>query len=75
MCVCVCVYLGGACGVIVIVDTAARAQIPDETVCISLSANTFGKGLYSTILSPQTGVFNFGMATDLGEGKLWIQTW
>ena len=48
-------------------------------VCISLFANTLGKGMNPSILSAamrkiveQTGFFS--MATGLGEVKLWIQT-
>ena len=47
-------------------------------VCISQSANTLGQCMNPTILSPvmveQTRLFNFGVATVLREGKLWIQT-
>ena len=64
--ICICIYIdvlaptyiciiGGACGVMVIVvgmDTATRVQILDETDCISLSTNTFGKGMNPIILSP-----------------------
>ena len=55
-------------------NTANWVQILDEAV------NTLGKGMNPTILLPamgkivQTVFFNVGMATCLGEGKLWIQT-
>ena len=62
-------------------NTAIQVQTLDEAVCISLSTNTLGKGMNPTILPPamgkiigQIGLFSFGMATSLGEGKLWIQT-
>ena len=45
-------------------DTVTRVQILDETVCISHSDNTLGKGMNPVIF------LNFGMATGLGEGKL-----
>ena len=42
---------------------------------------TMGTSMNPTILLPaigkivgQAGLFNLGMATSLGEGKLWIQT-
>ena len=59
---------------------ATRVQYLDEAVCISDSTNTLGKGMNPTTLPPamgkiveQTEHFNLGMATSLGEGKLWIQ--
>ena len=63
-------------------DTANRVQILDEAVYIPHSVNTFWKGMNPTILPPailspevgQTGIFNLGMATGLGERKVWIQT-
>ena len=59
-------------------DMASRVKILDKDVCISHSADTFGKGTNPTTLSPamgkieeQTGFFfNFGIAAGLGEGKL-----
>ena len=55
-------------------DTATQVQILDETNCISRSTNTLGKDTNPIILPPamvgQTGFFNFGEATSLGEGKL-----
>ena len=61
--------------------TVIWVQILDEEVYISHSANAFGKGTNPTILPPamskivgQTRLFSLGMATSLGEGKLWIQT-
>ena len=54
-----------------------KVQILDKAAYISHSTNTFGKGMYPTILSPamskiveQTGFFNLDNATSLGEGKL-----
>ena len=35
------------------IDTAIQVQIMDEVVCILLSANTFGKGMNPSHLSPQ----------------------
>ena len=59
------------------IDTVTRVQNLNEDVCISHYANTLGKGMKSTILSPAmdkidgwTGLFSLGMATSLGEGKL-----
>ena len=54
--------------------SATRVQILDETVCISLSANDLEKGMNPTLSSNvwfvgQIGLFNFGKATDLGEGN------
>ena len=53
----------------------------DKAVCNSQRANTFGKCMHPTILPTamceiegQGMLFNFRMATGLGEGKLWIQT-
>ena len=45
-------------GVMVIVvgkDTATRAQILNETDCISYSTNTLGKGMNPIILPPAVG--------------------
>ena len=60
-------------------DLATYVQILDEAVWISHSSNTFGKVMHPLILFPamgkivgQTELFNLGMATDLGEEKLWI---
>ena len=39
----------------VIMDTATRVQILDETDCISRSTNTLGKGMNRIILSPAMG--------------------
>ena len=51
--------------------------ILDEAVYISHSANTLGKVMNATILPSaldkilgQTGLFNHGIATSPGEGKL-----
>ena len=38
-------------------DTVTRVQIMDEAVCISHSANTFGKGMNPTILSSAIGKY------------------
>ena len=38
--------------IIMEMDTGTPVQIQDETVCISHSANTLGKGMNSIILSP-----------------------
>ena len=59
-------------------DTVTRVQILDEADCISYNTNTLGKGMnllsnYGQIVG-QTELFNLGMATGLGEGKLWIAT-
>ena len=61
-------------------DMANLVQLLDKAVCILCSINTLGKGMNPTILFSavdelvrQTGLFNFGMATSLREGKLWIQ--
>ena len=54
-----------------------KYEPPSEAVCIPHSANTHGKSMNLSILPiimDQTGFFNVGMATNLGEGKLWIQT-
>ena len=54
-------------------DTVTWFLILDKAVCISLSANTLGKGMQSIILPPamgKTGLFNFGMATSLEKGTL-----
>ena len=37
------------------IDTTTRVQILDEAGCISQSANTLGKGINLTILTPATG--------------------
>ena len=62
-------------------DTATRVQILDDTVCVSHSTNSLGKGMNPIILPPATGkivgqtrFFSLGDATSLGEEKLWIQT-
>ena len=72
------IIIGGACGVMVIVvDTATRVQILDETDCISHSTNTLGKGMNPIILPlamgkivGETEFFSLGEATSLGKGKL-----
>ena len=55
-------------------DIANRVQILDEAVCISHSTNTFRKGSNPTILLltkskmvGQSGLFNVGMTSGLGE--------
>ena len=60
---------------------AAQVQILEKAACISNRTNSHGKGMNPNILPPamgkiveQTGFFNLGLATNLGEGKLWIQT-
>ena len=56
-------------------DTAIQVQILEEAVSISLSANTLWNGVNPTILlQGQTGLFNYSMATNLGEEKLCIKT-
>ena len=57
-------------------ESVIRVRIVDEIVCISHYANTLGKNMNPTILLPalgilvgQTGLFNYGMITSLGEGK------
>ena len=57
-------------------DTVTRVQILDEPVYISYSNSTLGKGINPAFgqIAEQTELFNIGMATSLGEGKLWIQT-
>ena len=52
---------------------ALISQILDKTVCILHRTNTLGKVTNLIIL--QVGInSNFGMATDLEEGKFWMQT-
>ena len=48
-------YGGAHCVMVTKMDTAIRVQILDETVCISHSANTHGKGMNTTILPPVVG--------------------
>ena len=62
-------------------NLTTEVQILNEVLYISHSANTLGKDTNPTIFTPtmnkiigQTGLFNFGLTTGLGEGKLWIQT-
>ena len=63
-------------------DSATQVQTLDKAVCISHSANTLRKSINPTILLlpvmskivGQSVLFNFGMATSLREGKVWIQT-
>ena len=38
-------------------DTVTRVQTLDETVCISHSADTFGKGMNPVILPPAIGKY------------------
>ena len=45
-------------------DTVTRDQIPNKAVCTSHSANTLW------VNSRADWIFNFGMATNPGEGKL-----
>ena len=59
-------------------DIANWVQILDKAVCISHRANTLEKGMSPTILplvmgktAGQIGLFNLGMATGLGERKLY----
>ena len=61
--------------------TVSRVQILGEAVCISDSANNLEER-YEPNYSPryeqkvgQTGLFNLGTVTSLGEGKLWIKNW
>ena len=57
-------------------DAVIRVQILDEAVRISYSDYNVEKGMNTTILHPamrKIGLFNLGMATDLGERNLWIQ--
>ena len=58
-------------------NVETRVQILCKAVCISHSTNTFGKDMnpnYSLSsngqIVGQTELFNFGMATSLGERKL-----
>ena len=61
-------------------NMVTRVQILDEATRISHSAYILAKvsiQLFSLQLSVnirQTGLFNLGMETVLGERKLWIQT-
>ena len=62
-------------------DMVMQIQTLDEIVCILHIANTLGKGMNPTIFPSsyglmvgQTELFNL-IATSLGEGKLWIQTY
>ena len=52
-------------------DTGTRVQNPDETVCISHTANTLGKDMNPAIgkIVGHTSHFNLDMVTSLGEGK------
>ena len=52
------IYTGGTCGVTIIIEEnghSHRVQIPDETVCISHSANALGKSVHATIVPPAKG--------------------
>ena len=56
-------------------------QILDKAVCVSLHANALGKGINPFLFLSQLWVnsrtdwaFSLGLATGLGEGKLWIHT-
>ena len=40
---------------VIVIDTASRVQILDETDCISHSTNTLGKGMDQIILPPAMG--------------------
>ena len=56
-------------------DTPTLFQVLQETVFISLCANTIGNDKYSIRLPPDLskwkgGLFNVDMAAGLGEGKL-----
>ena len=74
------IIIGGACVIMVTgegMDTAIRVQIRDQSVCISNSANTFGKSMNLTIQPPAMGkpvgrteFFSLGIPTSLGKGKL-----
>ena len=62
-------------------DTATQVQILDTSISILRGTNNLEKGMNPTNLTSamskivgQSGLFSFGMATDLGEGKVWIQT-
>ena len=63
------------------IESVIWVQILDEAVCVSLCANTLGKGMnpftpppsYGQIVG-QIGFFIPHEATNLGERKLWIQT-
>ena len=66
-------------GVMVIVIkkkyTATRVQILDKAVCISHSANTYGKDRHPTLLPPALGKLygrlgSLTLVTNLGEEKL-----
>ena len=57
--------------------TSIWVQILDEPVYIEHCAITFEKVINPIIFSPATGTWideapNLGIATSLGEGKLWI---
>ena len=61
-------------------DIAPRVQILDETVYISHRAYTLEKGMNPSILLPvmgkivgKTQLFDLGMATDLGEERIYIK--
>ena len=60
-------------------DKVTGVQIQGETVWFSHCANSFGKKYESNyppssyeLIVGQTGLFNHGIATSLGERKLWI---
>ena len=53
-------------------NPVTQIQNLKKIVCISHNANTLGKKMNLTILFPM-GLFNFGMATNLEKGKLWIK--
>ena len=62
-------------------DTATQIQDRVQAVGISLSINNLGECFASNSFPSSNGSivglterFNFGVATSLGEGKLWIQT-
>ena len=55
-------------------DTATRVQILNGTVCISYSANTFGKSINATILlSSHEQSVEKTLEKILGEGKIKIK--
>ena len=58
-------------------DIVTQVHILNKAVCISHSTSTLGKDMNSIILSPamdkkvgQSGLFNFGIVTDLEERTL-----
>ena len=56
-------------------ELMSQAQILDEAVCISLGANTFGKGMNPSVLPPamseeQDRLGSFALVRQPGEEKL-----